>query len=175
MCPSTARALDDEPAQRLPQLEPRRRARLAAERDDAAHLGDLVEQRASGSATSGQPARWTDSGPSSTSVCQRCSVRNGMHRREHAQRLHERVPERVQRGLVAVPEPAPRAADVPVREIVDDTPRRRASRRARAALVAGRRVGDERVRALDEPAVERLEVAPARASPTPAGTPSMFA
>ena len=34
--------------------------------------------------------------------------------------LHERVPERSQRGRIAVPEAPPRAADVPVREVVDE-------------------------------------------------------
>ena len=38
------RTLDDDPAQRLPQLEARRGARLVAERDDASQLGDLGEQ-----------------------------------------------------------------------------------------------------------------------------------
>ena len=39
------RAGDDQPAQRLAELQPRARARLAAELDDRAHLGDLGEQR----------------------------------------------------------------------------------------------------------------------------------
>ena len=42
------------------------------------------------------------------------------HRRDDAQRLDERVPEHVERGPVAVPEAPPRAADVPVREVVDE-------------------------------------------------------
>ena len=37
------RALDDEPPQRLTQLEPRRRTRLMPEGDDAPHLRDLRE------------------------------------------------------------------------------------------------------------------------------------
>ena len=41
------------------------------------------------------------------------------HRRDHAEPLDEAEPERAQRRLVAVPEAAARAADVPVREIVD--------------------------------------------------------
>ena len=42
------------------------------------------------------------------------------HRRDHAQPLDERVPERPERGLVERVEAPPRAADVPVREVVDE-------------------------------------------------------
>ena len=73
----------------------------------------------SGSATSGQPARCTDSGPSRTSVRQRWSVTNGRigaSTRSVCTSAYQSVRER---GLVAVPEAPPRAADVPVREIVE--------------------------------------------------------
>ena len=47
-------------------------------------------------------------------------VREERHqRRDHAQRLHERIPQRLERGALAVPEAAARAADVPVGEVVD--------------------------------------------------------
>ena len=49
-----ARALDDEPAQRLPQLDARGRARLPPELDDTPHRGDLVEKG---------PIRLRDLGP----------------------------------------------------------------------------------------------------------------
>ena len=85
---------------------------------------------ASGSPASGQPARCTESGaPSQTPATrfrQRCVGEERHHRRDHAQRLDERVPERPERGLVAVPEAAARAADVPVGEIVDERARTRA-------------------------------------------------
>src|SRR5690349_2147514 len=44
--PVEGRTLDDESPQRLPQLDPRARARLPAELHDAPHFSDLVEQRA---------------------------------------------------------------------------------------------------------------------------------
>ena len=71
---------------------PPRRARLPAELDDAAHLGDLGEEplvRARRGV--GQPARCTESGASAqapaTRFRHRCSARNGITRRDHAQRL----------------------------------------------------------------------------------------
>ena len=44
--PVEGRPFDDEPAQRLPQLDSRARARLPAELHHTPHLGDLVEEGA---------------------------------------------------------------------------------------------------------------------------------
>ena len=44
----------------------------------------------------------------------------GHHRRDHLHRADQRIPERPECDRVAVPEAAARAADVPVREIVDE-------------------------------------------------------
>ena len=60
---------------------------------------------------------------------------------------------------IPVPEPPPRAADVPVRKIVDERLVRPHDVDRQPALVGRGRFGHERVRALDEPAVERLEIA----------------
>ena len=87
-------------------------------------------------------------------------IREERHqRRDHAEPLDERVPERAERDLVAVPEATARAPDVPVREIVDERLVRADDVDGQPALVRRGRVRDERVRPLDEPAVERLELA----------------
>ncbi len=77
------------------------------------------------------------------------------HRGDHAQRLHERVPERLERRAVAAPEPAAGAADVPVREVVDERLVGSEDRDRQRRVVARRRLLDEVRRAGDEPAVER--------------------
>ena len=115
------RALDDEPPQRLAQLEARRGAGLVAERDDAAHLSDLGEQllvRLRRLRPAGEVDRTVR--PVAHERLPQVLGEERQDRRDNAQRLDEREPERPQRRLVAVPEPAPRAADVPVREIVDE-------------------------------------------------------
>ena len=92
------RALDDERAQRLPELQPRGRARLPSELDHAAELRDLGEQgriRRRPAPASRRDER--------TPACTR--ARRGEHppemigeerhqRRDDAQPLDERVPER---------------------------------------------------------------------------------
>ncbi len=80
------------------------------------------------------------------------------HRRKDAQRLHESVPERLQRSLLAVPEAPARAADVPVGEIVDIRLVEADHVVGAVALERVARIGDERVRAFDQPSVERLEL-----------------
>ena len=124
------RARDDEAPQRLAQLEPRRRARLAAELDDAraprrsrrAARGRARRARATarGAPTPARPG---------TRFRQRWSARNGITGEIDAQRLHERVPERPERGLVERVEAPARAADVPVRDVVDERVERARSRR----------------------------------------------
>src|SRR6185436_4640715 len=71
----------------------------------------------------------------------------------------ERLPQRPERNLVAVPETPPRPADVPVRQVVDERIERAHDPRRPVALVLLRDVGDELLGALDEPAVERLKLA----------------
>ena len=75
--PSTTRR-----PQRLAELQLAAGARLAAELDDAAHLGDLGEQRLVGGAglgPAGEVHRLGGSPPAPrTRLCQRCSARNGM-------------------------------------------------------------------------------------------------
>ena len=85
------------------------------------------------------------------------------HGRDRAERLDERVPEDAERGLVAVPEAPARAADVPVRDVVDVRLEGADHVDREPALVARGRVAHQRARALDEPRVERpeLDVGPA--------------
>ena len=80
-------------------------------------------------------------------------------RRDHAEPLDERVPERAQGHCVAVPEAAPRAADVPVRDVVDERLVRANDLEREPALVPGGRLAHQCVGPLDEPAVEWLELA----------------
>ena len=157
------RALDDERAQRLAQLDARGRTSLPPELDHAAELRDLGEELDVGlAAASGQPARCTESGASSHGCGQHPPQMVGEERherRDHAEALDERVPERAQGHCVAVPEPAPRAADVPVRDVVDERLVRTNDVEREPALVPGGRLAHQCVRPLDEPAVERLELA----------------
>ena len=79
------------------------------------------------------------------------------HGRDHAQRLDERVPEDAERVLVLLPEPAARAADVPVREVVDIAVEGADHVDGEPPFVSGGRVPHELPGAGDEPAVERAE------------------
>ena len=157
------RPLDDDAAQRLAELQSRGRARLVPERDDGRSSATSASRPASGARTSGQPARNTDAGaPSTTSADERPPEMLGEerhHGRDHADSLHEPEPERAERGLVALPEASARAADVPVREIVDVRVEGARDVDREPALVAALRLLDELGRPLDEPAVERLQVA----------------
>src|SRR6476646_2371108 len=112
--------LDDEPAQRLPQLDARAGARLSTELDHAPYGRDLVESttirlgylRPAGKVHRLRPVE--DERPPQV------VGQEGKDRRHHAQRLDNRVPQGLERRVVvAVPEAAPRATDVPVREVVE--------------------------------------------------------
>ena len=159
-------------------LQTGRRPRLAAQ---ARRRGERPRSRraARGRArsTSGQPREVHRLGPVGHEVAPEVVGDERHQRRDHAQRLDERVPERLERLLLAVPEAPPRAADVPVREVVERTPRRRGSRSSVTyASYAASASLDERVRALDEPAVERAQVAAAARAPSHDGLkPEMFA
>ena len=89
-------------------------------------------------------------------------VREERHeRRDDAHALDEGVPERPQRNRVALPGPATGPPDVPVGDVVDERLVCTHDVDREPALVPGSRLRDERMCALDEPAVERLEL-PAR-------------
>ena len=111
--------LHDQLAQRLPQLQAGRRARLMSERHDPAQIGDLVEERAIRLGDLGPDREVHGLGAVENEVAPEMVGEERHDRREHSQRLHERVPERSQRGVVTVPEAPARTADVPVGEIVD--------------------------------------------------------
>ena len=155
------RTLDDEPPQRLAELQPRGRTGLMAEPDDAAQLGDLVEQRRRrrrGLRPAGEVHR-----------CRRVALgvayealpemlgEERHHRRDDAQPLHERVA----RAPAARARRRPRSGGVSG-GCTSWRGRRRTPRSARTTftrqirLVAGRRLGARAalVRA-SEPAVER--------------------
>ena len=74
--------------------------------------------------TSGQRARCTDSGAERSvgtkRSCQTRSVTNGVSGAISRVSTSQRLVQRRERRRVAVPEPAPRAADVPVRQVVDE-------------------------------------------------------
>ena len=156
------RSLDDERPERLAELEPGGRPRLPAELDDAPELADLGEERrvrlrdlrpAREMHRFGRPrARRGQEAPEVVG-------QEGHEGRHDAQPLGERVPERPQRRRVAVPEPPPRTADVPVRDVVHVRLVRPDDVHGHPALVRLRRLADEGARAGNEPAVERLEVA----------------
>src|SRR5262249_12312641 len=114
-----ARAFDDEPAQRLPQLDTRGRTRLTAELHDPPHDGDLAEEtpiRVGDLRPAGEMHRLR---PVEDERAPEMVGHERKDRRETPSGLHEGVPERPPRALVAAPEPAPRATDVPVREVVE--------------------------------------------------------
>ena len=154
------RALDDEPPHRLPQLQPRRRARLMRERHDRAHVRELrPATRDPPPTTSGHGARCTDSGPSNTRFRHRCSVRNGStgaSTRNVCTNAYQSVPSAAaspsqNRDRVRRMYQFDRSSTIrlEVADHVDRQPR----------LVPARRIRDERMRPLDEPPVERPQLA----------------
>ncbi len=80
----------------------------------------------------------------------------GHDRRDHAQPLHERVPERPEGRVVGSVEAAPRAADVPVREVVHEALEGADDPRRPVVLVRRRRLLHEPLDPGQQPAVERL-------------------
>ena len=147
----------DEPAQRLAQLDPRRstapgaraRRRGAPRRSRRAARVRLGRPRASRRGS-------TEVSPAGTRFRHRCVGEERHHRRDHAQRLDERVPERPERGLVVGPRNAAASGGCTSSRGRRRTPRRRGSRRPSASprrpSVASR---TSCVRPRDEPAVER--------------------
>src|SRR6266511_403407 len=118
--------LDDEPTQRLPKLEPRRRAHLAAELDYAArlgHVGDelLVDKAGRRLRPAGEEHRpWSFLGRSRDEHLPQMLGEERHHQPDRAQSLDERVPERPEGGLVERIEAPARPPDVPVREVIDE-------------------------------------------------------
>jgi len=153
------RTLDDELTQRLAQLQPRRGARLVRERHDAADVGDLVEQRLVGRSDVRPAGEVHRLRPVGHEIPPEVVGEERHDRRDDAQRLHERVPERLERLALAVPETPPRAPDVPVRQLVDIGVICAHHIDCHVRLVPSLRLAHERVCPLDEPAVERLQVA----------------
>ena len=92
------------------------------------------------------------------------------------QRLHEREPERPQRRLVERRRSAARPADVPVRDVVDERLECADHVDRQRLLVRIRRLGDELLRALDQPPVQRaqLDIGPPSRSSSDGVKPSMF-
>ena len=80
------------------------------------------------------------------------------HGGDHAQPLDEPEPERPKSRLVAVPEPTPRAPDVPVREVVDVGLEGARHIDGEPPFVACLRLLDEQGRSLDEPTIEWLQL-----------------
>ena len=123
------RPLDDEPAQRLPQLEPGRGPRLPAEVDDA----DASRPPRRAAARRARPPPPSGRGTPTRArrrqrrTRHRCSAKNGMTGAITTTARVSAAPERLQGRGIAVPEPSPRPADVPVREIVDEASRTRRS------------------------------------------------
>ena len=101
-------ALNDHATQRLAQLQARFSARLASELDDGTHLGDLLEQL---------HVECAALGPGLEEDRIRLVVRaqhapevigeKRHHRCDHLDAAAERVPERLQRLRVLVPEASP--------------------------------------------------------------------
>jgi hypothetical protein len=79
------------------------------------------------------------------------------HRRDHLHRADEREPELLKRGLVvASPKPSARAADVPVRKVVDEGHEGAGDVRRPEAVVGIRHVGNKLIGAGPQPAIERV-------------------
>ena len=141
-------------------LDPRARAGLPSELDDAAHLGHLLHQALVALARL-RPAGEED-GRGRVVRAERPPevLREERHRgSDHAHRFDERAMQCVQRRAVTLPEAAARAADVPVGEVVDE--------RLEAAHQVGRprplvgvgHLVHELSGAREQPAIERLQLA----------------
>ena len=87
----------------------------------------------------------------------------GHHRRDTAHRLHERVPQRSERGLVERVEAAARAADVPVRDVVDEALERAHDVRRPVPVVGALDLGEVGLRPREQPPIERAELRALRA------------
>ncbi len=158
----TCGALHDQGAKRLAELHARARPRLATELDHAPQLVDLREQlgvRVGGLGPAGEVHRLGRVGARCRQQPPEVIGEQRHERSDDPEPLHERVPERSQCGGIAVPEAPARPADVPVRDVVDEGFVRADDVDGDPALVRGRRVADERVRPLHQPAIERLELA----------------
>ena len=81
------------------------------------------------------------------------------HRRDHYERPQERRPQRLQSRGIPIPEAPARAADVPVREVVDERLVRRDQIGRPEPLVRIRHLGHQLLGARREPTVERLRLA----------------
>ena len=148
------RAGDDDPAQRLPELQPRRRTRLTAELDDLPHRRHLRVQRLIDLARL-RPRVEEDRLVLRDDVLPEMLGEERHHRCDHLERRAQRLPQHAQRRLVAVPEPAPRTPDVPVRQIVDETLERIDDAGRPVALVVLGHLSHEGRRPRGKPAVER--------------------
>src|SRR5712691_5621528 len=154
-----AGALLDEPTEWLAQLEPRVAASLTAELDDAAHLRDLGEQTIIRLTHLGPRLQKDRLGRVDGAQPAPKEVRQERHHgRNRLYRANERAPERPQRNLVPSPKAPAGAADVPVREIVDERFERPDERRRPVTLIRLRHLGDELLGAFEQPVVEGLEL-----------------
>src|SRR5918994_107830 len=151
-------ALHHEPTERLAKLESGFPARLSAELDHAAHLRYLREEPFVERAPL-RPALEEDRSGVLVGAQHAPQVlgQERHHRRDHLHRADEREPELLKRGLVvASPKPSARAADVPVRKVVDEGHEGAGDVRRPEAVVGIRHVGNKLIGAGPQPAIERV-------------------
>ena len=171
-------AAHEHAPERLAQRNARLSARLVPELDDPPHLGHLGQHRR---------VRLGRLGPAGEVHRRRRALAGAAHevlpqvlgeerhqRRDQAQRLHDRPPERPERARVVGVEARPRAADVPVGQVVDVALERVDDAVGQELLVGLGRLGHE-LRACARRASGRAD-APAPARPRRRGVnPSAFA
>ena len=141
----------------------RRGAGLAAQLDETSDRGDVLEQlvvRGGHRGPAGEEHRPRGVGNDVGDEDLPEVLGEERHdRRDDAQRVDERGPERAEGGVVAVPEAPPRAPHVPVREVVDEGLEGPQGVDGQVLLVGLGDLGDHPPGAGEEPAVERGEVA----------------
>ena len=143
----SACTLNDHATQRLPELQSGRRSRLTPELDDLADRRHLGKERVVSVARLG---------PAGEKHRSRCVVRTQdtphvlrqerHHGRDDLHRPNERVQQDRERSGISVPESPTRAADVPIRQIVDERLEGANERRCPEALVRLGHLHDELIR-----------------------------
>ena len=152
------RAVHDQPSQRLAHLQAGGLPRDVAETHDASRLSDLAQESLVTRPFLGPACEEHRRGTMRNEVPPQMLGEEGHHRRDHANALDEGVPQGAQSDLVAVPEATARAADVPVREVVDEVVEGTDHIDSAEVLVGRGRVCNELRRPGHHPVVERLQL-----------------
>jgi hypothetical protein len=154
-----ARSFDDQTPKGLPPFQPGLRACLSTKIDDPSHVRDVPKKLDIRLLELGPAGEMDGRRPVRHEVPPEMLGQERHHRRDHAKRLDERVPQGSERRLVVRVEAPPRQADVPIRHVVYEIFERPYDIDGERRLVGVGRFYDKLLRPLGEPAVQRAQVA----------------